>query len=460
MNKLYKAFETIAPNDLEKIQKEIETRDTSIITSIEMPKKRNYYKLSFAALVCVICLTIALVFQKDNVVFATVGIDVNPSVELNLDGQEKIVEVITHNEAGKKIVGNMELEGSHIDVAMNALIGSMLKEGYINELKNSLLISVTGDNKEENEKIRKRISQDIDDLLKGNHINGAIISQTLNKNTDLETIANQYHISVGKAEIIQQLIQRNTNYTFESLKDLTVNDLNILLTRNNINDIQVDGEVNTKSYISKEKVKQIVQEDSHISRPSYQKIELDCDDGKMVYEVEFINNSIEYEYELDAKSGKILNKEIEKKTSKSNDNTDSKQQFISQAKAKTIAMNHAKVKEVSHYKIKKDKDDGVWEYEIEFENGNKKYEYTINAHDGKILDYEVEKINSAKITSDQAKQIALKHAKISNKNVKNVDIELEDSYYEISFETSLYEYEYKINSVSGKIISYEKEKND
>ena len=93
----------------------------------------------------------------------------------------------------------------------------------------------------------------------------------------------------------------------------------------------------------------------------------------MVYEVEFINNSIEYEYELDAKSGKILNKEIEKKTSKSNDNTDSKQQFISQAKAKTIAMNHAKVKEVSHYKIKKDKDDGVWEYEIEFENGNKKY---------------------------------------------------------------------------------------
>ncbi|HCE34134.1 MAG TPA: peptidase, partial [Clostridiales bacterium] len=40
-------------------------------------------------------------------------------------------------------------------------------------------------------------------------------------------------------------------------------------------------------------------------------IELDFDDGIYVYEVEFVSGGYEYEYEIDAKTGRILNFEKE-----------------------------------------------------------------------------------------------------------------------------------------------------
>ena len=37
---------------------------------------------------------------------------------------------------------DMDFSGSSLDVAVNAIIGSMLQNGYLNELANSVLISV------------------------------------------------------------------------------------------------------------------------------------------------------------------------------------------------------------------------------------------------------------------------------------------------------------------------------
>lgn len=467
MNKLYKAFQSITPNNFEEIKENVKTRDEEVHIIMETKKKKNYYKFAIIPIVCLMLIAVPFVTGKNNTVFATVGVDVNPSVEFNINNKEEVLDVIAHNDDGKKIIGDMKLEGSDIDVAMNALIGSMLKEGYIDELKNSLLISVTGDNQEENERLRKELSQNIDELLKGNHIEGSIVSQTLNNNEDLETLAKKYNISVGKAEIIQQLIQKNSLYTFESLKDLSVNDLNILLASNNVDNVQVSGKASTGSYISQEKAKQIVESDAKISQPTYKKVELDYDDGKMIYELEFTKNSVEYEYDLDASTGKILNKETEnhqksssQNQSSSSNKTTSSTSNISESKAKSIAMNNAGVSSVTNYTIQKDYDDGVLEYDIEFVANNKKYEYTIRASDGAILDKDTENVSSAKITGNDAKNKALNHAGVSYKDIRDMDVELENNYYEVSFETSTYEYDYKIDASSGKVIHHEKEKND
>lgn len=65
---------------------------------------------------------------------------------------------------------------------------------------------------------------------------------------------------------------------------------------------------------------------------------------------------------------------------------------ISEKEAKAIVLKHAgmKEKDVEFTKFKKDKDDGVWQYEIEFVSGDKEYEYDVRMSDGKILEYNVE----------------------------------------------------------------------
>lgn len=65
--------------------------------------------------------------------------------------------------------------------------------------------------------------------------------------------------------------------------------------------------------------------------------------------------------------------------------------LISEKKAKEIALDHAgyEESEVKFVKAKLDFDDGRYEYEIEFRaDGNLEYDYSINAANGKIVDFD------------------------------------------------------------------------
>ncbi|WP_050636017.1 PepSY domain-containing protein [Candidatus Stoquefichus sp. SB1] len=455
MKDLNEVFQEITPDSYQSIQTQLQNRNEEIV--VEQPKKKRkiYYVLPVMMIVLIAILTIS---QKPNQVIATVGFDVNPSIAIDIDDQNKIVKVHPYNQDGQKIIGSMKLEGNDIELATNALIGSMLKQGYINELKNSLLISVTGDNQEKNEQLRMILSMHIDEYLKDSQIQGSILSQTVSQKKDIEALASQYQISIGKAEVIQELIHKNNRYTFESLKDLSVNDLNILLHKNSI-DIHTTGtQASESGYIGKEKAMEIAVNDAKVSQPTNQHVELDYDDNVMIYEVEFVKGDIKYEYDIQASHGKILKKEVEEKKKNHTNNQSSSQKQITEAKAKTIAMNHASVQNITQYEFHKDDEDGQLEYEMKFVSGQYKYEYTIRAHDGKILDYEKKDMGEIKVTQEEAKNKAFQHANVKATQVKNLEVELEKKYYEVKFEVGQYEYEYHIDKINGQILFHEKER--
>ena len=66
--------------------------------------------------------------------------------------------------------------------------------------------------------------------------------------------------------------------------------------------------------IDVDEVKRIVLEDSKFSaeQVAYTKVESDYDDGRTEYEIDFFADGMEYSYTLDASSGKILEKEVER----------------------------------------------------------------------------------------------------------------------------------------------------
>ena len=230
MKELYKTFQEITPDCLESIHEELKQRkDEQFMVEMTKKKRQRYYMIPVVIVSMVICLFI--LWPTTSKIYATVALDVNPSVELDIDDQHMIQKVKANNDDGQKIIGDMKLKGVDLEVGMNALIGSMLKEGYISELKNSLLISVTGDHQKENEVLRKELSDEIDQLLKNHHIDGSVVSLALEDDENIDALASKYHISTGKAQLIKSLIAKNTQYTFEELKDLSVNELNILLSR-------------------------------------------------------------------------------------------------------------------------------------------------------------------------------------------------------------------------------------
>ena len=166
-------------------------------------------------------------------------------------------------------------------------------------------------------------------------------------------------------------------------------------------------EKQTSAFITAAKAREIALKDAGVKKSAavFTKVKLDKeDDGTFEYEIEFCVGTTEYEYSVNAKTGAVIKKDIDKPVSVKEHVTQApttsrppepSATFISVDKAKKIALSHAGLSEneVRFEKVKLDKDDGIYEYEVEFNAGSREYDYSINAKTGKIIDFEIEKDN-------------------------------------------------------------------
>lgn len=231
---------------------------------------------------------------------------------------------------------------------------------------------------------------------------------------------------------------------------------------------------------------------------TFTKEKLDLDDRISVYDIEFISENTEYEYEINANTGAIYSKSKEtiavqptesatqaaKPTTENQQSSGKSQQSsssqISLDKAKSKALSDAGLSssDVTYTKAKFDYDDGVYVYDIEFYTSTYEYDYEINASTGAIRskDMEARKTNKVNNTSnnsensnayigvDKAKSIAVSHAgfSVSDVNFSKAKLEKDDGkmVYEVEFYKNGMEYEYKINATTGSIIEYDSERDD
>ena len=241
----------------------------------------------------------------------------------------------------------------------------------------------------------------------------------------------------------------------------------------------------------------------------FTKAKLDYDDGRAVYDIEFYSGNKEYDYEIDANTGKILDRDIEYKvsffsrivdffknmfsgksgtvstppaaadvtveaTSAASQEKPAASNRITLDQAKKVALDDAKLtaSDVTFTKAKLDYDDGRAVYDIEFYSGVKEYDYEIDAATGRILEKDIDRnddVNAPSegqgsqtyITAEQAKAAALSAAGFSASEVRGLKAEFDfddgRAVYEVEFKKGIFEYEYDIDAVSGKVLKAEKE---
>ena len=124
---------------------------------------------------------------------------------------------------------------------------------------------------------------------------------------------------------------------------------------------------------------------------TFTKEKLDWDDGIAVYDIEFLTADTEYDYEIDAATGAVLDKSAELlRPNESQGQT--MDAGIGVESAKEIAAAHAGLskEEAFFTKAELELEHGRFEYEIEFYHNRIEYEYTIDAATGAILEYKSE----------------------------------------------------------------------
>ena len=132
------------------------------------------------------------------------------------------------------------------------------------------------------------------------------------------------------------------------------------------------------------------------SNSHVKKINLDRENGRMVYEGEIYYNGQEYEFDIDAVTGDIVKWKVDEISNNPGyiNNNANKSQTITMVTAKSIAFAQVPGANQSHFgKIDLDYDHGRAVYEIEIFYNNSKYEFDIDASTGEIVGTEVKHYN-------------------------------------------------------------------
>ena len=392
--RLAAAVEKTAPNDANGVLSRCEERKGTVIPmTTKKTTKRRWTSLIAACLAVMLLGGGGLFYQRANAVASVVSLDVNPSIELKVNRSEKVLACTPLNEDAKAILADMgngaDLKGAKLDVAVNAIVGSLVRNGYLNSISSAIMISVEDKDTARAEKLQRELTSTVDGVLQTSESRASVLTQTLTQDAGLTQQARENSISTGKAALVNRVLALNATLKFDALAKLSVEELKDL------------AEAGAPAMpIGKDAAAYAAEQYAGTTALDSVTAEVDSelDESPAHYEVELHTAWGEFEYLVDAYTGKVFSGQKDLLAAVSTPNATTKPTApsdgadIGHAKAKSIALNHAGLSENQAYDmdIELDDEDGTLVYEVEFKSGGMEYSYEINAATGAILKHETE----------------------------------------------------------------------
>lgn len=521
--KLEQALNHAAPNDMESVLSRCGARKGTVtemtdVTMKDITRKNNSSKRwtrGFAVAMAVALVLIGggggMFYWQSRAVASIVSLDVNPSIELRLNRNGTVLSCTAMNEDAAAVLyemgGGADLEGIKLDVAVNAIVGALLRHGYLDSISSAILISVEDSDQGRAARIQEELVTVVDTALQRSSSQSAVYSQKMTVDAGIETQAQNSNISSGKAYMVNQIIALNSALEFEALAALSVEELRDLIKIDAPGmPIGMDAAaIAAEEYAGTDVLNSDVVHD----------VDPELDDTIPHYEVElYLPGRGEFEYRIDAFTGAVLsgqpnildtaqpqtpagsgagsqpqapgNNGVIGSSGIAGSNGTGSNSDIGSDAARAAALAHAGLSEsqVSRMKVKQDWDDGRLEYEVEFFYNDTEYDYTIDGVTGEVRGYDIETVKGSQsqepsgggstdnngtasgsdIGADAAKAAALTHAGFSESQVSHLKVkrDWDDGRleYEVEFKCGGYEYEYTVNGANGAILEHEMEKDD
>ena len=216
--------------------------------------------------------------------------------------------------------------------------------------------------------------------------------------------------------------------------------------------------------ITASEAKAIAFKDANVNEKDVSRLSVknDYEDGLRIYDIEFIANGSEYDYEIDYENGTIISFDHEREYG-----FVVTEGAIDKNRALSIALSDANVseKEASSKRSKREVDDGIVKYEVEFKTKSFEYDYDIS-ESGEILksSFEVRgripsNRNKTLLTLEEVERIASEVLSEVNTNDIRIVRDYDDGLYiyELTAFNSDYDYEAEIDAATGDLLSYSKE---
>lgn len=178
-------------------------------------KKKKNYTFPILAVACVILLFCISQLPKKEVVkpqiMSYVSIDVNPSMTLELDENNCVLEAKAHNEDAKMLLNHLDMQALKIDEALDLLMTSIEFQNYLND--GFLQVSIYSENEMTKTTLESTLQQQLATYLKEEDYSCTCASKNDYQN------AMQHHMSFGKYQMIEKIMELDASYQLDDLKN-------------------------------------------------------------------------------------------------------------------------------------------------------------------------------------------------------------------------------------------------
>ena len=412
-------------------------------------RKPGWAKLGtmVACLALVLCTGIATHAIRSNATAGTFTMDVNPSVEYTIAKSGIVKNVRCLNSDAENALSDVALGKQSVETALTRTVAAYEACGYMENGEATVLISFDS-RLDANAELKASLSAEIRNALEQTDAVGTLVFHSeLTENAEAAKIAEEFHVSLGRADWILTA----ANKTGLPTDEIARMSLDELLKFQEVSGI---ASVSVSKFISLEEAKKIALKDAKLDELT-QKIvftreELSRNQGKPCYLLEFYTGTNQYFYQIDAKSGSIIYAG----------------KFITLSEAKKIALDDAGCKDKVSFTEETLVSGGIKTpyYRLVFADAKTQWTYRIDAVLGIVLEKKQKETATTEIDTadfislEEAKKISLKDAGLDEATQKIVFTREElnrnsgKPCYILEFYTAKKQYSYKVDAKNGSII--------
>ena len=395
-----------------------------------------------ACLALVFCTGIATHAIRSNATAGTFTMDVNPSVEYTIAKSGSVKNVRSLNSDAENALSDVALGKQSVETALTRTVAAYEACGYMENGEATVLISFDS-RLDANAELKASLSAEIQQALEQTDAVGTLVFHSeLTENAEAAKIAEEFHVSLGRADWILTAANK-TGLPTDEVARMSLDELLKFQEASGI------ASVSVSKFISLEEAKKIALRDAKLDELT-QKIvftreELNRNQGKPCYLLEFYTGTNQYFYQIDAKSGSIIYAG----------------KYITLSEAKKIALDDAGCEDKVSFTEETLVSGGIKTpyYQLVFADAKTQWTYRIDAVLGTVLEKQQKEIVTTDFISlEEAKEIALKDAGLNEATQKIVFTREElnrnsgKPCYILEFYTAKKQYSYKVDAKNGSII--------
>ncbi|MCF7927264.1 MAG: hypothetical protein K9L74_06815 [Candidatus Izimaplasma sp.] len=201
-----------------------------VFKSVLSPKRA----LVFAGMLVVLLMVFMNVRETTDVVAATVTLDINPSIQIELNGEDEVISIVQVDDNGETIIEHdVQYLGLSLDEALELIIERLNALGYIVESdteSNVVVIYVNAKNTSIRDrletKLETKIGQELGRFSSMHHVINSRLSDLDQEQVELaRRYAQKHGITMGRMRFMYQIIHNNNTHTLAELKDKSVREL-------------------------------------------------------------------------------------------------------------------------------------------------------------------------------------------------------------------------------------------